>query len=232
MSMTHEEAAYDEYLTRLYNEYGPEWAQEHELELYQKHYAQAIQAFTTDRLQSYYLNHCDMAAPVIQMMMEMELLTSQHRAAALLFAASSIEITIKHLLVRPILSGLVHNEAVADIVTTLTPRETGSDGFRDLLVGVLHKVAGIDLTTYQRPGSNRKLWDEWKQLRAERNRLIHDGVPPSQDTLAFFEAVAVQFVNVLFPNVLRNLGLFITDSFTIIAMGTEPPNDLLEESDE
>jgi hypothetical protein len=232
MSMTYEEAAYDDYLTRLYRDYGPEWAQEHEAELYQKHYVQAIHEFTNDRLQSYYLNHPALVLTATHMMMEMESLARhQHRAAALLFATSSIEITIKHLLVKPILNGLVHNEAVADAITLLTPRETGSDGFRDLLFGVLNKVAGIDLSNYSRPGSNRKLWDEWKQLRAERNRLMHDGIPPSTDTLAFFEAVAVEFVNVLFPNVLRNLGLFITDSLSITAMGTEPPSDLLDENE-
>ena len=161
-------------------------------------------------MQSYYLNHPDMAKTALGMISEMNALLKEHRVAALLFAASAIEITIKHLLVKPMLNGLVHNEPVAELVVRLTPREVGSDGFKDLLFGVLNKVAGVDLVTYKRGGSNRTLWEECKQLRNERSKLIHDGVSPSAETLAFFDSVAIEFLNVIFPKVLRNLGLVVT----------------------
>lgn len=206
MSTTWEEAQEEAYLSQLYKEFGPEWAEEHKSELA----AQAIQAFTADRLQSYYLNHPDMAKVALQMMGEMGALLPQHRIAGLLFATSAIEITLKHLLVKPILSGLVHNEAVANIVMELAPREAGSDAFRVLLFGVLNSIAGVDLATHKRSGSNRMLWDEWKQLRKERNSLIHDGVPPGDEMLASFDAVAVEFLNVIFPKVLQRLGLHTT----------------------
>ena len=87
--------------------------------------AQAIREFTNERLQSYYLNNPDMAKTALGMMSEMTALVKDHRVAAMLFAASAIEITIKHLLVKPMLSGLVHNETVAALVMALTPREVG-----------------------------------------------------------------------------------------------------------
>src|SRR5690349_15892471 len=112
MSYTYEDAQADAYYEKLYNEFGPEWAEEHSSELN----AQAIQYFTNQRLQSYYLDHPDMAQAALGMIKEMGVLIGEHRIAAFLFAASAIEITIKHLLVKPILNGLVHNEAVADMV--------------------------------------------------------------------------------------------------------------------
>jgi hypothetical protein len=124
-----------------------------------------------------------------------------------LFAASAIEITIRQLLVKPMLNGLVHNETVAELVMELTPREVGSEGFKDLLFGVLKRVACLDLATYKRSGSNRTLWDECNQLRRERNRLIHEGVSPSAETLNVFDSVAIEFLNVIFPQVLRSPGL-------------------------
>ena len=206
MSYTYEDAQADAYLEKLYNEFGPEWAEEHTAELN----AQAIQAFTSERLQSYYLNHPDMAKTALGMVREMTNLLKEHRIAALLFAASAVEITIKHLLVKPMLSGLVHNETVAEIVMGLTPREVGSESFKVLLFGVLKKVAGIDLATYRRNGSNRTLWDESQQLYRERNKLIHGGASPSSEALESFDSIATEFLNVVFPKVLRNLGLQVT----------------------
>jgi hypothetical protein len=158
-----------------------------------------------------------MAKTAIGMMEEANALSQKHPNAALLFAASAVEITIKHLLVKPIVNGLVHNEAVADVVMALTPDQTGSTGFKNLLFGVLNKVAGVDLATHKRNGSNRTLWDEWMQLRKDRNDLIHDGVPPSSDALRFFEAVAVEFLNVVFPKVLATLDLKVNGYLMIMA---------------
>ncbi len=216
MSYTDEDAQADAYYEKLYNELGPEWAEEHASELN----TQAIQNFTNERLQSYYLKHPDMAGAALAMMGEMGSLAGGHRIAALLFATSAAEITIKRLLVTPMLNGLVHNETVADLVMGIMPRETGSEGFKTLLFGVLNKVAGVDLATYRRSGSNRTLWDEWKQLQRERNNLIHDGTAPSAETLTFFDSVAAEFLNVIFPKVLRKLGLEVT-GYLMIAVGSE-----------
>jgi hypothetical protein len=201
MSMEPWEAEQEEAYARLYNE----------------HYEEAIKEFTTDRLQSYYLKHPDMAKTAIGMMEEAMALSQNHRNAALLFATSAAEITIKHLLVKPIVNGLVHNEAVADVIMAITPVQTGSDGFKNLLFGVLKKVADVDLAAYKRAGSNRTLWDEWKQLQKDRNDLIHDGVQPSGDTLRSFEPVAVEFLNIVFPKVLKTLGLSVNGYLLITA---------------
>jgi hypothetical protein len=114
-------------------------------------------------------------------------------------------------------NGLVHNEAVADVVMALTPGQTGSEAFKSLLFGILNKVADLDLATYKRVASNRVLWDEWKQLQKERNDLIHDGASPSSEALGFFEAVATEFLNVVFPKALASLGLKVSGYLMITA---------------
>jgi hypothetical protein len=197
-----QDAAYD----RLYEELGPQWAKDHGLAPPED----AIKEFTAERLQSYYVKHPDLATTAIGMMEQASVLSHKYPNAAFLFATSAAEITIKHLLVRPIVNGLVHNEAVADVVMALTPVQTGSDAFKNLLFGVLKKVADVDLATYKRPGSDRTLWEEWKQLQKDRNNLIHDGVPPSSETIGCYEAVAVEFLSVVFPKVLATLGLRVS----------------------
>jgi hypothetical protein len=212
---------YDDWLDNARGEYeaevGARYLQEFGHELYHEHYEQAIKEFTAERLQSYYLKRPEMAKTAIGMMEEATALRQKHPYAALLFAASAVEITIKHLLVKPIVNGLVHNEAVADVVMALTPTQTGSDAFRNLLFGVLYKVAGVDLATHRRNGSNRTLWDEWKQLQKARNDLIHDGVPPSNEATEVFASVALEFLNVIFPRVLAQLGLKVSGYLMIMA---------------
>jgi hypothetical protein len=217
VSWTEEDAAREKYLDGLYNEFGPQWADEHADELYRQHYDDAVKEFTAERLQSYYLKHPDMAKTAIGMMEEATALHPKHPNAALLFAASAVEITVKHLLVKPIVNGLVHNEAVADVVVAMTPVQTGSDGFKRLLFGILKRVADVDLASHKRPGSNRVLWDEWTQLQKARNDLVHDGIPPSADTLGLFDAVAAEFLNVVFPRVLAKLGLKVSGYLMIQA---------------
>jgi hypothetical protein len=49
----------------MYNEFGPQWADEHAEELYCRHYDDAVKELTAERLQSYYLRHPDMATTAI-----------------------------------------------------------------------------------------------------------------------------------------------------------------------
>jgi len=211
MSDTYEDAQADDYLNELYNRFGPEWADEHRAELND----QAIQAFKSERLQSYYLAHPDIARAPLTMMVKMEALLSVDRPAALVFAVSAIEITIKHVLVKPILSGLVHDEAVADLLMDLVPRDVRSKPFRQITFGTLKKVVGVDLVDYRRKGATKTLWEEYTQLLEERNRFIHSGALPSSETLAIFDLVAIEFLKTLFPKTLETLGLHVTGTLLI-----------------
>src|SRR5262245_37086737 len=100
-------------------EVGARYLKEFGHELDKEHYEQAIKEFTAERLQSYYLKHPDMAKTAIGMLEEATSLHKKHPNAAVVFAVSAIEITIKYLLMKPILNGLVHNEAVADLVVAM-----------------------------------------------------------------------------------------------------------------
>lgn len=113
------EEAQSEYEAEL----GARYLKELGHDLYREHFEQAVAEFTADRLQSYYLHRPDMAGAAIRMMERAMRLQETCPSGALLFATSAIEITIKHLLVRPIVNGLVHTEAVADVVMALTPEQ-------------------------------------------------------------------------------------------------------------
>jgi hypothetical protein len=62
-SEAQEEAAAEAYYDRLYSELGPEWAREHAQEIYEENYGQAVEEFTSERMQSYYLSQPTLATP-------------------------------------------------------------------------------------------------------------------------------------------------------------------------
>jgi hypothetical protein len=166
-----QEAAYD----RLYNELGPEWARDHAQELLKEHYEEAVNEFTSDRLQSYYLAHPSLAVPAHDSLLYAESLAPSFPRAALVLAVTATELTVKTVLLKPIISGLVHSEDLASLVADLTTKHTGMDRFQDLLTEILAQFGGVQLKTFKRVNSNNTLWQEIAEVQKARNAVIHQG---------------------------------------------------------
>ena len=70
-----------------------------------------------------------------------------HPRAAIVFAATAMELAVKTVLLRPIVYGLVHDESVAEFVTELTTQHTrGIETFKKLLTAILKRLGGIGST--------------------------------------------------------------------------------------
>ena len=115
--MTWEEAAYEEAMDALYAE----------------HKEQAIEKFTDERLQSYYLANPSVGSPPLMSLNEARMLLPDHPTAAFVFAATAIEVAVKGVLLKPIVYGLVHSDSAAGIITDMVIAHTGFDRFRKLL---------------------------------------------------------------------------------------------------
>ena len=152
---------------------------EFDLEIYrQQIYDDAVKQFTEERLQSYYLTNPRLAEPALDALIDAQSLLSTQPLAALVFATTSTELAIKAVLLRPIVSGLVHTEGLAAFITDLATQHTGMDRFRALLTEILAQFGGVDLKTYTRPNSKRNLWQEIDDIQTARNGVIHRGEKP------------------------------------------------------
>ena len=120
MSITPEEAAYDDYMA----------------ELYEEHKKEAIEEFTGERLQSYYLDHKLLAKPAFDALTEARNLLSTNATAGLIFSAIAMEVGLKDTLLKPIVFGLVHAVSVATLITDLAVSPTGMDRYRELLIQI------------------------------------------------------------------------------------------------
>ena len=173
-----------------------------------RHISEAVGCFVDGRLRSYYVQHPDVAQKALgALTYSKALLTQGHAKAALVFAGSAIEIGYKAALLRPIVSGLVHTEGLAEGVMTLATGHTGIERFFDLLTAVLDEFGSVDLKTFVRSGVKRRFWDEMKEVSVLRNDIIHKGDDVTLEAAATAVEVAEALLDTILPEVLHTLAL-------------------------
>jgi len=192
------DAMYDDYVLEK------EWQ-----DVYAELSREAVTTFTVERLRSYYSAHPRVAEAALRWLAESRKLLLEHSSAALVFAASALEVGLKETLLRPVVYGLVHAESVASLVAELTLRHTGFDRYRDLLFQILSQYGGVDLRDFSREGSHKTLWEEIKEVQSRRNDVLHRAEPASAEDAARSIAVASTVLEVVFPAVVNSLGLHL-----------------------
>jgi len=185
------DAAYDDYMSSLYEE----------------HKGMAIEEFRAERLQSYYQKHPDVGLEPLAALDEAKGLVRDHPSAALVFAASAVELGMKLLFLKPIVAGLVHSESTATLVADLTIGHAAMDRFRDLLFAIAAEHGGVDLSAYRRAGATSTLWEEMRNLQVERNRVLHQGMRVPLEEADHSVKVASSLIEELFPRLVDKLGL-------------------------
>lgn len=192
------DAIYDDYVLEK------EWQ-----DVYAELSKETITTFTVERLQSYYSAHPCVTHAALRWLAESRKLLLEHPSAALVFAASALEVGLKATLLRPVVHGVVHAESVAALVAELTLRHTSFDRYRNLLFEILSEYGGVDLRSLSREGSPKTLWEEIKEVQSRRNDVLHRAEPASGEDAARSIAVASTVLEAVFPTVVNSLGLHL-----------------------
>jgi hypothetical protein len=211
-----QEAAAEAEYDRLRQTLGPEWARDHADELFKEHYDGAVNHFTSERMQSYYLRYPNLAGPARDSLTYAKSLRPVFPRAALVFAVTSTELLVKTVFLKPIIFGLIHTEDLAIFITELTTLHTGVDRFRTLLTKILSEFGSVDLATYKRGSSNQTLWQEICVVQEARNGIIHRGIPANDDCPDLAVAIAETLLNDIFPHILKSLNLRLDHSTNAI----------------
>lgn len=173
-------------------------------ELYPEHKQQAIEEFAAERLRSFYTQHPNVVRPAVDAVQEAKTLLAMERfAPALVFSASAFELLLKATLLRPVVYGLVHNDALAELlVQRVVGRQTDIGRYEGLLARLFDELAAIDLASICREGVTTPLMKEAKELQGLRDRILHQGAPCSREEAerAFLVAVGI-FEKIVVPMV-------------------------------
>ncbi|HWA95098.1 MAG TPA: hypothetical protein VG844_10905 [Terracidiphilus sp.] len=199
-----QDALEDEGYQRLYEEMGPQWVDEHSQEIFDE----ATKRFTEQRLKAFYLANPMLANPSISAVDYARPLLPQFPAAALVFAGTSVELTWKSAILKPLVAGVVHLPALADeIVNRAVPKTGGLKQLGEFLAIVLRETATIDFKTYKRSGSAELLTTEINKITETRNQVLHQAIGCDARTAQFAIEVADSMLLELLPKLLNSLRL-------------------------
>ena len=194
MSMTPDEAMFEQWLDELYGE----------------HREQAIEEFASERLQSFYAGHPDIALSAIEALAEGRSLLEGYPRAAFLLGAIALEVSLKKVILQPVVYGLVHSESTANLITSLVMSHGPIGRFKKLLFHILREHVDLDLHTFSRKGrGNRTFWEEAELVREHRNAVVHQGASVTPCEARESLEVAAFVIETLLPRLLENLGLML-----------------------
>ena len=174
-------------------------AYEYETEVIEK----GIRAQAEERARAYLSQNGDAVwARIEGALSDSKRLIGVHPGASLVLSMTAAELTVRFMLLRPLLAGLVIDPALADhLAAEATQGLAGRD--RDLLPRVF-RAWGIDLIG-RKIGKTRDLWPTYGEMWNVRHGLVHRGDVATlpQAELAF--ACSNAFVDPLLVTVTRTL---------------------------
>lgn len=189
MSMTAEEAWQEEAYDQMVRE------------ILASHREDIIDEFVSERMASYYRNHPDLTSATEAALDEARSLLTINPTASLVFSRSATEIVLRDVLLKPIASGMVHDEHAGSLLVELALR---NNQFIQLLLTVLEDY-GINLRKVVRDGSTNNLWAEIQEIAGIRNRILHRGEKASKEQAERSLAIAVILFERLYPYLRRQI---------------------------
>ncbi|MCX6898950.1 MAG: hypothetical protein NT105_09635 [Verrucomicrobia bacterium] len=199
MSMTEDEARYEEALEKLY----------------QEHSILAIDEFITERLHSFYLQHPSVAQPAINSLNKARGFATTDPTSSLVFAAIATEVALRSVLLKPIVFGLINCEAAAGLITDVVFAHSSSDKFRKLMLKSLTDHGGVDLLENKRDGQGKSLWVEIGEIQVNRNKILHTAETATSEQALQAVGVATALLEKVFPSVVNKLGLHLHDGVRV-----------------
>lgn len=185
-------------------------------ELYPEHKEQAIDEFTTERLQSFYLKNPDILNPGIRMYIEARELEENHPSASYVFATSAIEIFLKASLLKPVVYGLVYNESLAEVIVETALSFPGFERYKKLLSGLFLELIEIDINKVKRFGSDKFLLQEASDVQEKRNKIIHQGMIVDNNDAKYAISVAYGVLHNIINPMLLGIGLWMNKEGTVL----------------
>ena len=186
-------------------------------ELYEQHKEMAVEEFINERFVSHYKKQSMVMRPAVEAIQEgKKLLSNNHYSAALVFYVSAIEILLKATLLRPVLMGMVHNDAIAELFVNLTLGQSGFKRYTKLLSGLYRSLLNLEIDEIRRESSNTGLLAECSKMQEIRNGIVHKGETCSKEEAEISRLVATATFEQIVKPVLNKIGLNVVKNGEIV----------------
>ena len=186
-------------------------------ELYPEHKEQAINEFIDDRLKSYYLDNNEIAVNAVSFIKKAKESVSLDPTTSLIYSSVATEVVLKLILLKPVVFGLVHTEALAELISSMLLKQNGVDRFKKLVFSILESHIEFDdgIENYKREGSKIVLWNERAEIQKTRNDVMHKAQRCSTEQAESSYSVAVVFFR-LTELLINNIGFKFNEEYKII----------------
>ncbi len=126
-------------------------------DFYEELYDEIVRDFATSRLQAFYESNPLLAHAPLEALSQARALQAEHPSAAVVFAATGMEVGLRTVLLKPLVYGLVHAESSAPLIMELAVAHK-DESLLKALVKILAAHGGVDLQTFKRVDSSKTLW--------------------------------------------------------------------------
>ena len=153
MSYDWMDAAYDEAMDRLYEDFAKSAHEDENI------YDRVVAQFKDSRLCAFYEGHPKISATANSMLAEANNLLSVSARCSLIFAACANEICLRDTLLRPIIHGCFHSDSAGNLIAALIA-DTKNRHITKALLDIFARYTGIDFREYKRSQTAKPLWEE------------------------------------------------------------------------
>lgn len=198
-----DDTAYD----AMYETEAQEKIEEH---YYDYWYSDIIEEFKDETLSSFFEKNEDMLKISYTAQTEAKKLIAISPSATILFTFTAIETAIKHILLKPMIYGMTHNENVAELIVGKFLKQSNVNSYIDLAFTLVKKVTELELKD-AKTIDGKSIQQEIVNLATKRNKIIHSGElykkSDAEDALIILD----ELYNKIIIKMLEHIGFTISD---------------------
>ncbi|EKO3432562.1 hypothetical protein NTH35_004180 [Vibrio fluvialis] len=130
--------------------------------------------YSTDLVKEYYLGTPLLANNVRNTVRAMVTVQDVEPLSSLVMAMTSLEVLTKNIILRPFMTGMLHNGSLAEFITKQVLSQNGLDRFNNLLYWIIDEhLEGCDASDIKFISGKKTIWQTRSELQKIRNEVIH-----------------------------------------------------------
>jgi hypothetical protein len=162
MSYDESDAAYEEGMASLYEQFEMQYENE----------------FIYKRIEKFYTDNPHIAkTPLKNLYDAKDLFNKKHYTSAFIHAVISIEVGIKSVVLKPILYSLAINDEAGHLLYKQTFKQKSLEYIDSFYYQTLEDITELNFKNKTRNNTKLTIWKEWAELQKLRNDVLHQGLP-------------------------------------------------------
>lgn len=190
--------------------YEAEAQKELEEYYYDYWYSDIIEDFKDETLSSFFEANQNILTISYTAQTEAEKLIDISPSATILFAFTAIETAIKHILLKPMIYGMTHNENVAELIVEKCLKQPNVKNYIGLAFTLVKKATKLELKD-AKTTDEKLITEEIEALAKKRNKIIHAGILYNKSDAEDALIILDELYNKIIIKMLEHIGFTISD---------------------